>query len=152
MKKLILSMMLSADGHTARPDGDLGWFLSDADFEAEMLGLLRGVDGMLFGRKSYLELADFWPSAGAPDAHDAPGGFNSREVAVEFARLMNVIPKIVVTTTLDRLDWGPARRIGGDFAATSSASRPSPAATWSCSRAPPPPRAACGSTSSTSIA
>ncbi|HTV20472.1 MAG TPA: dihydrofolate reductase family protein [Polyangiaceae bacterium] len=117
MKKLILSMMLSADGHTARPDGDLGWFLSDRDFEDEMLGLLRSVDALLFGRKSYLELAGYWPSAGDPGAGDAPGGFSSRERAVEFARLMNGIPKVVITTTLARLDWGPASRIGGDLAA-----------------------------------
>jgi dihydrofolate reductase len=117
MKNLILSMMLSADGHTARPGGDLGWFLSDADFEDEMLGLLRGVDALLFGRKAYLELAEFWPSAGDPGAPAAPGGFTSRERAVEFARLMNTIPKLVITTTLERLDWGPARRIGTDLAA-----------------------------------
>jgi dihydrofolate reductase len=117
MKKLILSMMLSADGHTARPGGDLGWFLTDADFEDEMLGLLHSVDALLFGRRSYLELGDFWPSAGDPGAPAAPGGFTRRERAVEFARLMNTIPKLVISTTLERLDWGPARRIGGDLAA-----------------------------------
>jgi dihydrofolate reductase len=110
-------MMLSADGHTARPDGDLGWFLSDADFEDEMLALLGSVDAMLFGRRSYLELAAFWPSAGDAGTADAPGGFTTRERAVEFARLMNTIPKLVLSTTLERLDWGPARRIGGDLAA-----------------------------------
>jgi dihydrofolate reductase len=117
MKKLILSMMLSADGHTARLDGDLGWFLTDADFEQEMLALLRSVDAMLFGRKSYRELAEFWPGAGDPGAPDAPGGFTRRERAVEFARLMNDIPKIVITTRSEPLDWGPAHRIGTDLAA-----------------------------------
>jgi dihydrofolate reductase len=117
MRSLILSTMLSADGHTARADGDLGWFLSDADFEDEMLALLGSVDAMLFGRRSYLELAEFWPSAGHAEAAEAPGGFTSRARGVEFARLMNTIPKIVISTTLDRLDWGPARRIGADLAA-----------------------------------
>lgn len=116
MQKLILSMMLSADGHTARPDGDLGWFLSDPDFEHEMLGLLRSVDAMLFGRRSYHLLANYWPSAPEPAALDAPGGFSSRERAVEFATLMNGIPKVVLSTRPGPLEWGPARRIGDDLA------------------------------------
>jgi len=117
MRKLILSMMLSADGHTARPDGDLGWFLTDADFEDEMLGLLGSVDAMLFGRKSYRLLADYWPSAAEPGSLDAPGGFTSRERAIEFARLMNTIPKLVISSERGALDWGPAQRIGDDLAA-----------------------------------
>jgi len=117
MRKLILSMMLSADGHTARPDGDLGWFLTDADFEDEMLGLLGSVDAMLFGRKSYQLLAEYWPSAAAPGSPEAPGGFTSRERAIEFARLMNTIPKLVISSERGALDWGPAQRIGDDLAA-----------------------------------
>lgn len=117
MRKLILSMMLSADGRTARASGDLGWFLTDADFEDEMLGLLRGVDGMLFGRTSYRLLAEYWPTAAEPGAPDAPGGFTSRERAVEFARLMNTLPKLVISTQPGGLGWGPAERIGGDLLA-----------------------------------
>jgi dihydrofolate reductase len=117
MRKLILSMMLTADGHTARPDGDLGWFLTDADFEDEMLGLLRSVDALLFGRKSYRLLADYWPGAAEPGSPDAPGGFTSRERAIEFAHLMNTIPKLVISRLPGAFDWGPAQRIGDDLAA-----------------------------------
>ena len=109
-------MMLSADGKTARADGDLSWFRSDADFEDEMLSLLDGVDGMFFGRTSYQLLAEYWPTAAAPGAGDAPGGFTSRERALAFTQRMNQIPKLVVSNTLRELPWGPARLIQGDLA------------------------------------
>jgi dihydrofolate reductase len=106
MRKLILSLMVSLDGAIARADGNLDWFLSDADFEEEMLGLLRNVDGMLFGRLSYELLAQYWPTAGS-SAQQAPGGFSSTERELEFARLMNSIPKTVYSRTLQQADWGP---------------------------------------------
>jgi dihydrofolate reductase len=118
MRKLILCMMTSLDGVTARPNRDLEWFLADPEFEAEMIGLLRAVDGMLFGRVAYEELAQYWPNAGTDDAADAPGGFTSRENRIEFARLMNSVPKLVVSRTLGELTWGPGRVIGGDLAET----------------------------------
>ena len=116
MKKVILSMMVSADGMTAGPNGDLDWFASDADFETEMLALLRRVDAMLFGRKSYLELAEFWPHAAAEGSPEAPGGFTSRERQLEFTRLMNTIPKIVFSTTLRSPEWGPVELVERDVA------------------------------------
>jgi dihydrofolate reductase len=116
MRKIVLSMMLSLDGKTARPDGNLDWFLTDREFEDEMLSLLRSVDGMLFGRRSYELLADYWPTADQPGAPEAPGGFTSKERGRELARLMNTLPKLVVSTTLKQLPWGPARLIASDLA------------------------------------
>ncbi|HEV7764130.1 MAG TPA: dihydrofolate reductase family protein [Thermoanaerobaculia bacterium] len=106
MRNVILSMMVSLDGQIARPDGNLDWFLTDADFEDEMLGLLNSVDAMIFGRVSYELLKEYWPTAGS-SAEQAPGGFTSNEREVEFARLMNTIPKIVFSRTLEHADWGP---------------------------------------------
>lgn len=106
MRKIILSMMVSLDMQVARADGDLDWFRSDTEFEAEMLRLLRGVDGMIFGRVSYELLAQYWPTAAATDAA-APGGFSSKAVQEEFARLMNTVPKIVYSRSLLSADWGP---------------------------------------------
>ena len=106
MRKIILSMMVSLDMQIARADGNLDWFRSDTEFEAEMLHLLRAVDGMIFGRVSYEMLAQYWPAAGSSDA-SAPGGLSSQEVEKEFARLMNSVPKLVYSRTLKNADWGP---------------------------------------------
>ena len=107
MRKLILSIATSLDGYIARADGSLDWFLSDAEFEEEMLGVLRGVDAMLFGRVSYELLAQYWPTAGTQAAGEAPGGFTSRAREIEFARLMNSTPKVVYSSTLQSTSWGP---------------------------------------------
>lgn len=106
MRRMILSMMVSLDGAVAGADGNLDWFLSDAEFELEMLGVLRNVDRMMFGRVSYELLAQYWPTAGTAD-DQAPGGFTSREREIEFARLMNSIPKTVYSRTLQEPAWGP---------------------------------------------
>jgi dihydrofolate reductase len=116
MRKLSLSILTSLDGYVARPNRDLEWFLTDLEFEAEMIALLRSVDGMLFGRVAYQELAQFWPSAGSADPAHAPGGFASDENRIEFARLMNSVPKLVVSRTLERLEWGPGRVLSADLA------------------------------------
>ena len=114
MRKLILSIVVSADGMIARADGDISWFLTDEAYEREMFALLQRVSAMLFGRVSYQLLAEYWPKAGTPAADAAPGGFTSKEREVEFARLMNTIPKIVFSRTLSRADWGPATLIKDD--------------------------------------
>jgi dihydrofolate reductase len=107
MRNVILSMMVSLDGFIARPDGNLDWFLTDGEFEEEMLTLLNSVDNMLFGRVSYQLLADYWPTAGSSSADQAPGGFTSKEREIAFARLMNSIPKTVYSRTLKNAAWGP---------------------------------------------
>ena len=116
MRNVILSMMVSLDGSIARPDGNLDWFRTDCDFEDEMLALLRHIDVMLFGRVSYELLAGYWPTAGTRSAQETPGGFSSHDCEMEFARLMNTIPKIVYSKTLTRADWGPARIVSDGIA------------------------------------
>jgi dihydrofolate reductase len=116
MRRVILSIAISLDGYIARPDGNLDWFLSGDDFEVEMLALLRSVDAMLFGRVAYELLASYWPSAGTLAAGDAPGGFTSKEREREFARLMNEIPKVVFSKTLEKASWGPVTLVRENIA------------------------------------
>ena len=116
MRDVILSMMVSLDGSIARPDGNLDWFRTDRDFEDEMLALLRQIDVMLFGRVSYELLAEYWPTAGTLSAQEPPGGLSSHDREIEFARLMNTIPKIVYSKTLTSADWGPARIVSEGIA------------------------------------
>lgn len=116
MRKLILSMLVSLDGHTARSDGDLSWFRTDEKFEEDMLALLRSVDAVLFGRVSYQSLAEFWPTAGTEATGEAPGGFTSKAREIEFARLLNALPKVVFSRTLTETAWKPARIVSDDAA------------------------------------
>lgn len=101
-------MMVTLDGFTAGEDGDLSWTaLDDREFERHMAAVLGSIDAMIYGRVAYQELGTYWPSAGtAPD---------SNEEERELARLMNAIPKFVVSRSDVSLDWGPAERMSPDL-------------------------------------
>lgn len=102
MKKIILKMHVSLDGHVRAADGDvMGWVFRTYDDELtawEVDGLQRaGVHVM--GRRLYQEMAAHWPTSTEP-----------------FAPAMNDLPKVVFSRTLTHADWGPTRIVGGDIA------------------------------------
>lgn len=107
MSRILLSMMVTLDGRIARPDGALDWFRTGPAFEREQLALLRSVDAFVFGRVSYELLGAYWPAPGANQ------GFTSTTVGDEFVHLLNTVPKIVFSRTLQVASWGPARIANG---------------------------------------
>jgi dihydrofolate reductase len=62
---------------------------------------MAATDSYLFGRKTYEQMAAYWPTA--PD--DDP-----------YARHLNSTPKYVVSTTLQNLAWRNSTLINGDVA------------------------------------
>ena len=115
MRKVVLSMLVSLDGLTARPDGNLDWFLNDAEFERYSLDMLRSVGAILVGRVTYQMFSEFWPKVGTDQAQTPPGeAFTSKEGEREMAALMNSTPKIVFSRTLSQAPWGPATIISDD--------------------------------------
>jgi dihydrofolate reductase len=63
---------------------------------------LQASDALLLGRKTYEGFAAAWPTM---------------TDAGEFGERMNGIPKYVVSSTLDRLEWGGSQLITGDAVA-----------------------------------
>jgi dihydrofolate reductase len=63
--RLVLSMGVSLDGIVARPGrlGAAGWGLppDDPALKERKLGWMHDVDLHLMGRKTYEEMAEFWP-------------------------------------------------------------------------------------------
>lgn len=119
MRKLTLMINTTLDAKVASADGGLEWFRNEDGIELVRQDILHQVDAMIFGRVSYEQLAEFWPTAGAASMDEAPGSFTTAERAEEFARLLNTIPKIVVSHTPrspEDLPWGPARSLHGDVA------------------------------------
>ena len=103
MTKLIMWNLLSLDGFF---EGAKSW---DLDFhqsvwgdELERLSLeqLNTADGLLFGRITYEGMAAYWQTA-----------------IGEVAKLMNAVPKIVVSRTLERADWPNTKLIKDNVAA-----------------------------------
>ncbi len=107
MRKVALHMMTTLDGCVAGPNGELDWL-----FNVESKGrndyvfkLYSEADGILVGRQTYLACAGYWPSA------ETKGGKEG-----EFAHFMNNLPKYVVTTTLDKVDWANSSIVKGSLA------------------------------------
>jgi dihydrofolate reductase len=127
MRKVVLSMLVSLDGLTARRDGNLDWFLNDAEFESYSLDMLRNVGAILVGRVTYQMFSEFWPNVGTDRAQAPPGeAFATAEGEREMAGLMNSTPKVVFSRTLSTAPWGPATIIGDDIAGHVSALKRKP--------------------------
>jgi len=96
-------MMVSLDGYIEGPNKELDWHFVDEEYEEYSNEMLHSVDGILIGRNVYQLFVDYWPSAienpeGAPNPSDP-----SRHL--EAARLLNELPKYVVSTTLKESSW-----------------------------------------------
>jgi dihydrofolate reductase len=98
MRKIKAALFMSLDGVVESPDK---WHLQYFNDEmGRVVGSLMGAsDTMLLGRVTYQEFAAHWPTS------DDEG-----------AEYMNTVPKIVVSTTLEKAEWGNATVIGTDVA------------------------------------
>ena len=88
-RKLTAGLFISLDGVTESPEK---WQFDHFD-EDMMAGLgmqIAGEDIILLGRVTYQQWSAYWPNS-----TDEP-----------YASHINNIPKIVVSTTLDRVSWG----------------------------------------------
>jgi dihydrofolate reductase len=97
MRRLLFQMMVSVDGSMAGPDGELDWHIVDEDFSGYVDRMLRSIDAILLGRRTYEGLAQYWPDAREPEAP-----------------LMNDLPKIVFSSTLRETDWANSRIVSDD--------------------------------------
>jgi dihydrofolate reductase len=88
VRKVIASLFISLDGVAESPDK---WqFEFDEDMLAAITAEIAGVDTILLGRVTYQEWLSYWPNS-----TDEP-----------FASHINKTPKVVVSTTLDNVEWG----------------------------------------------
>ena len=110
MRKVIVSNLMSLDGFFEGPNHELDWFVVDEEFFAYARDMLRGVDTILFGRKTYQHMADYWPSAPAD----------------EIADQMNNLPKIVFSRTLESAEWQNSTLVKSDAIAEISKSKQLP--------------------------
>jgi len=101
MRKVIVSNLMSLDGFFEGPNHELDWFVVDEEFFAYARDMLRGVDTILFGRKTYQHMARYWPSA--------PGE--------EIADQMNNLAKIVFSRTLESVEWHNSTLVKNDAVA-----------------------------------
>lgn len=89
MRKVEASLFISLDGVVESPD-QWQFDVFDEDMMTTMTNQLAGEDAFLLGRVSYQEWSNYWPTSS-----DEP-----------FASFINQTPKYVVSTTLDKVEWG----------------------------------------------
>ena len=89
MRKLYAGLFMSLDGVVEAPD-QWQFDVFDEAMGAELSKQFAEQDAMLMGRVTYEQWASYWP-----DSTDEP-----------FATFINKTPKYVVSTTLDKVEWG----------------------------------------------
>jgi len=94
--RVVALVHVTLDGVMGAPEE---WSLQFVDEEAERLGVdeLVAADALLMGRLTYEGFLDYWPSATDPEAER-----------------MNALPKYVVSSTLEEVEWKNSSLISGD--------------------------------------
>ena len=108
MGKLIYLMNVSLDGFIEGPDHSLDWSHVDEEVHTWFNDHSRAIDASLYGRRLWELMAAHWPTA-----EDDP---TSTDAMREFARIWNRTPKIVFSSTLQRVEHH-ARLVSGDVGA-----------------------------------
>jgi glutamate-1-semialdehyde 2,1-aminomutase len=108
MRKLVYSTSLSLDGYIDSVAGDPSWVVPDEELHRHFNDVEREIDTLLYGRRMYELMAGYWPTADQDPS--APG------VIVEYAQIWKPVPKVVFSSTLERVDWN-SRLIRGDAVA-----------------------------------
>ncbi|HKC20838.1 MAG TPA: dihydrofolate reductase family protein [Candidatus Dormibacteraeota bacterium] len=95
--RLFYSMSVSLDGFVATSDGSLDFVHVDDELHEVFNEEARSVGTMLLGRGMYELMAAYWPTADQDPA--------ALPVMRDFARIWRDKPKVVFSTTLDKVDW-----------------------------------------------
>jgi dihydrofolate reductase len=104
VRSIYAFIVQTVDGYYEGPNGEFDWPNVDDEFNEFAVEQVNNTDMLLFGRKTYEGMASYWPTdaAVAEDPLVAP--------------LMNDIPKVVFSTTLDRAEWGNTRLVRDNVA------------------------------------
>ena len=101
MRRVIWLIHLSLDGFAAGPNDELDWISYDTDLEQYAHSLHETTDAVIWGRRTYEGMASFWLTV--------PGNPESTPAELNHARWLDDSTKIVVSRTLDRIDWNNTR-------------------------------------------
>jgi dihydrofolate reductase len=108
MRKLTYGMNLTLDGYIAAPGDDIGWSEPTEETFLFWLDQLRASSLTLYGRKLWESMSSYWPTGDQqPDVTAAEA---------EFARVWRDTPKVVFSSTVDKVDWN-TRLVAGDAVA-----------------------------------
>jgi len=104
MRKVFLFNMTTLDGFFEGSNQDISWHNVDAEFNEFAIDQLKQVDTLLFGRVTYQGMASYWPTELAIGDDPVVAG------------LMNSLPKIVFSRTLQEAEWSNTRLVNSNVA------------------------------------
>lgn len=108
MRKLVLFMHLSLDGFAADPNGGLDFLTYDHELQQYADELVKTVGSPVYGRTTYQLMESYWPTVLKKP--------NAAGHALEHAKWVENIPKIVFSKTLNEVTWNNTQLIKGDIA------------------------------------
>jgi dihydrofolate reductase len=101
MRKIVLSIQVTLDGFIDHTE-----MVADEETHRDATEVLNSVDGILFGRKTYELLVDYWPMVTPASSHF--------QEELEFANRINSMPKMIFSNTLNKVEWNNTTLINGD--------------------------------------
>ncbi len=104
MRKVFLFNLVTLNGFFEGPNQDISWHHVDEEFNEFAVNQLHEIGTLLFGRVTYHLMASYWPTESA--TMDDP----------LVAKLMNDMPKVVFSKTLDKVEWSNSRLVKGNVA------------------------------------
>lgn len=93
MRKLILFNMITADGYFEGQGADISWHKVDKEVNEYIIEQMKTTHTLLFGRKTFEVMEDFWPTKEA---------FAADPVV---SKMMSSYSKIVFSTTREKSEW-----------------------------------------------
>lgn len=93
MRKIIFQTTISTDGFFEGENHEIDWHKVDDEFKEFAIDMLYNVDALLFGRKTYTLMKNYWPTEDVTKSDPVT------------AERMNSLPKYVFSRTLDKADW-----------------------------------------------
>jgi len=107
MRKVIYSMGVSLDGYIVGPDGRFDWAAPDEELHRFHNARAREAGVSLYGRGLY-ETMRVWDGIGEEEG----------PIMAEFAEIWRQTPKVVFSTTLDRVEGANTALADGDLVDT----------------------------------
>jgi len=112
MRKLSYGMNVTLDGYIAAYDpsrtsrsGDISWSVPSDELFQWWLDRERANSLSLYGRKLWETMSSYWPTGDKQP--------NATSAQIEYARNWRNTPKVVFSSTIDKVDWN-TRVVAGD--------------------------------------
>ncbi|HEV7651625.1 MAG TPA: dihydrofolate reductase family protein [Actinophytocola sp.] len=108
MRKLTYGMNVTLDGYIAAPGDDIGWSEPSDELFQWWSDQVLASSLSLYGRRLWDTMSSYWPTGDQQP--------NATPAEIEFARRWRDVPKVVFSTTVDKVDWN-TRLVTGDAVA-----------------------------------